>query len=90
MTSELTPYLCVPDARAAIEWYVDVLGAEVVYEPIVMPDGKVGHVELAIDGARWMMADPYPDWESSRRWRIAGRRCPCTSPCRTSTGCVRP
>jgi PhnB protein len=61
MTSELTPYLCVPDARAAIEWYVDVLGAEVVYEPIVMPDGKVGHVELAIDGARWMMADPYPE-----------------------------
>ena len=61
MTSELTPYLCVPDARAAIEWYVDVLGAEVVYAPIVMPDGKVGHVELAIDGARWMMADPYPD-----------------------------
>ena len=57
MTSELTPYLCVADARAAIEWYVDVLGAEVVYEPIVMPDGKVGHVELAIDGARWMMAD---------------------------------
>jgi uncharacterized glyoxalase superfamily protein PhnB len=27
---ELTPYLCVSDARAAIQWYVDVLGAEVV------------------------------------------------------------
>ena len=61
MTSELVPYLCVSDARAAIEWYVDVLGAEVVYEPIVMPDGKVGHVELALDGARWMMADAHPD-----------------------------
>ncbi|KAA1426508.1 VOC family protein [Nocardioides antri] len=61
MTSELVPYLCVDDARAAIEWYVDVLGAEVVYEPIVMPDGKVGHVELALDGARWMMADAHPD-----------------------------
>ncbi len=61
MTSELVPYLCVADARAAIDWYVGVLGADVVYEPIVMPDGKVGHVELAIDGARWMMADPYPD-----------------------------
>ncbi len=57
--SELTPYLCVADARAAIEWYVDVLGAVVTYEPIVMPDGKVGHVELAVDGAGWMMADEF-------------------------------
>lgn len=61
MTSVLTPYLCVPDARAAIDWYVDILGADVVYEPIVMPDGRVGHVELAIDGARWMMADAHPE-----------------------------
>ena len=38
--SELTPYLCVADARAAIDWYVDVLGAVVTYEPIVMPDGR--------------------------------------------------
>jgi len=59
--SELTPYLCVSDARAAIEWYVDVLGAEVVYEPIEMPDGRIGHVELAVDGARWMMADEFPE-----------------------------
>ena len=61
MTSELTPYLFVLDAPAAIDWYVDVLGAEVVYEPIVMPDGRIGHVELALDGARWMMADAHPE-----------------------------
>ena len=36
---ELTPYICVADARRAIEWYVDVLGAEVVLDPIVMDDG---------------------------------------------------
>ena len=60
--SELTPYICVSDARAAIEWYVAVLGAEVTLEPIVMPDGKVGHVELAVDGARWMMSDEYEDY----------------------------
>lgn len=59
--SELTPYLCVSDARAAMEWYADVLGAEVVVEPIVMDDGRIGHVEMAVDGARWMMADPFPD-----------------------------
>jgi PhnB protein len=57
--SELTPYLCVSDSRAAIEWYVEALGAEVVYEPIVMGDGRVGHCELAVGGARWMMSDEF-------------------------------
>ena len=57
--SELTPYLCVSDARAAIDWYVDVLGAEVTYEPIVMDDGRVGHAELAVDGAGWMMSEEF-------------------------------
>ena len=56
---ELTPYICVSDARRAIEWYVDVLGAEVVYDPIVMDDGRVGHVELAVGGGRWMMSDEF-------------------------------
>lgn len=59
--SELTPYLCVADARAAMEWYADVLGAEITFEPIVMDDGRIGHVEMALDGARWMMADAFPD-----------------------------
>lgn len=59
--AELTPYLAVADARAAIRWYVDHLGAEVTYDPIVMPDGRVGHTELSVDGARWMMADEHPE-----------------------------
>ena len=59
--SELTPYLAVSDAREAILWYVEHLGAQVTHEPIVMPDGRVGHVELALDGAVWMMADEHPE-----------------------------
>lgn len=59
--SELTPYLCVADARAAMAWYTEVLGAEVTYEPIEMPDGRIGHVEMSIDGAGWMMADEFPE-----------------------------
>jgi uncharacterized glyoxalase superfamily protein PhnB len=59
--SELTPYLCVADARSAIEWYRQVLGAEVVYDPIEMDDGRIGHVELAVGGARWMMADEFEE-----------------------------
>lgn len=59
--SELTPYLAVSDARAAIDWYVEHLGAQITYEPIEMPDGRIGHVELAVDGAGWMMADEFPE-----------------------------
>lgn len=57
--SDLTPYLCVPDARAAMEWYVDVLGASRRFDPIVMQSGQVGHVELMIGGGRVMMSDPF-------------------------------
>jgi uncharacterized glyoxalase superfamily protein PhnB len=56
---ELTPYICVADARAAIDWYVDVLGATVTFEPIVMDDGRIGHVELAVGGGGWMMSDEF-------------------------------
>ena len=57
--SELTPYICVADSRAAIEWYGEHLGAVVTAPPMVMDDGRVGHWELAVDGARWMMSDEF-------------------------------
>lgn len=56
---ELTPYLCVRDSRQAIAWYAAALGAEVTFEPIVMDDGRVGHCELAVGEARWMMSDEF-------------------------------
>lgn len=58
---ELTPYIAVADARAALEWYAEHLGARVTYEPVVMPDGRIGHTELEVDGARWMMSDEHPE-----------------------------
>jgi uncharacterized glyoxalase superfamily protein PhnB len=57
----LTPYLAVSDARSAIDWYGRVFGAVVSYDPIVMPDGRIGHVELDIGDARLMMADAHPE-----------------------------
>lgn len=59
--SELTPYLCVDDARKALTWYADALGATVTYDPVEMDDGRIGHVELEIAGARFMMADEFPE-----------------------------
>ena len=59
--SELIPYICVADSRAAIEWYRDVFQARVQGKPYVMDDGRVGHVELVIGGSVLMMADPFPE-----------------------------
>ena len=58
---EIRPYICTNDARKAIDWYVGSMGAEVTYDPIVMDDGRIGHVELSFGGARLMMSDAYPD-----------------------------
>ncbi|WP_232664643.1 VOC family protein [Pseudonocardia sp. TRM90224] len=57
----LTPYLAVTDARAAIAFYVDVFGATRRGEPIVMPDGRVGHAELALGDSVVMLADEFPE-----------------------------
>jgi uncharacterized glyoxalase superfamily protein PhnB len=56
------PYLCVADARRAIDWYTDALHAVVVGEPIVMDDGRIGHAELAIAGGALYLADEYPGY----------------------------
>lgn len=55
------PYLAVADARAAIGWYVDALGAVVAGDPIVMDDGRIGHAELTLAGGVLYLADEFPD-----------------------------
>ncbi len=55
------PYLAVSDARRAIDWYVDVLGARAAGDPIVMPDGRVGHAELELAGGRLFLSDEHPE-----------------------------
>ena len=59
--SQLTPYLVVRDARAAISWYTDALGARVVGDPYVMDDDRIGHAELDVAGARLYVADEHPE-----------------------------
>ena len=57
----VTPYLAVHDARAAISFYEDVLGATLVSDPIIMDDGRVGHAELEINGSAVFLADDFPE-----------------------------
>ncbi len=55
------PYLAVSDARRAIDWYVEVFGARVVQEPVVMPDDRIGHVELGLGTGVLYLADEHPE-----------------------------
>lgn len=53
------PYLHVDDAAAAIDWYVNVLGA-VERERYEMDNGKIAHAELDLHGNTLCLADLSP------------------------------
>jgi len=55
-----TPYMCVNDASAAIEFYKKAFGAMEVYR-LMEPSGKIGHAEVRIGRAVIMLADEYPE-----------------------------
>ncbi|MCE6994289.1 VOC family protein [Saccharothrix sp. S26] len=57
----VVPYLAVRDARAAVDFYVEVFGARRRGEPVVMEDGSVGHVEIAVGDSVLMLADSSPE-----------------------------
>ncbi|MES2710405.1 MAG: VOC family protein [Pseudomonadota bacterium] len=56
----LTVSIVVPDAVAAIAFYVAVFDAVEDFR-LVEPSGKVGHAELLVGGTRLMVSDPYPE-----------------------------
>ena len=56
----VTPYLAVDDASAALDWYRDALGA-VELTRFTGDDGRVGHAEISVHGARIYLADAYPE-----------------------------
>lgn len=57
----LTPYLAVRDARAALDFYVEVFEATRRGDPILMDDGRIGHAELAIGDSVLMLAEEFPE-----------------------------
>ncbi len=54
------PYLYVNGAKAAIDFYTSIFGAQ---ERMTMPgpEGKIGHAELSIGDSVIMLADEFPD-----------------------------
>jgi PhnB protein len=58
----LSPYLAVANAQAAIDFYVQALGARVDFKLIDPSDGRIGHAELIFGTTRLFLADEYPDF----------------------------
>ena len=58
----LTPYIVVSDARRAMDWYVEVFGAQRRGELHVNADGTIGHAEVAIGDAVLMFAEASDLW----------------------------
>jgi uncharacterized glyoxalase superfamily protein PhnB len=58
----LTPAIVVSDARRAMDWYIEVLGAQRRGEPIVNADGTIGHAEVGIGDGVLMFAEASDLW----------------------------
>ena len=66
-----TPYLCCKNATNALEFYKTAFDAKELLR-MPMPDGKIGHAEIQIGGARIMLSDEFPDWSCLSPLSIGG------------------
>jgi PhnB protein len=60
------PYLSVHDAESALAFYAKAFGAKEIASRIPW-EGKIGHAEVEIEGARIMLADEFPAYNKSPR-----------------------
>jgi uncharacterized glyoxalase superfamily protein PhnB/catechol 2,3-dioxygenase-like lactoylglutathione lyase family enzyme len=58
----LTPYIVVSDARRAMDWYVELFGAQRRGELYVNADGTIGHAEVGIGDAVLMFSEASDLW----------------------------
>lgn len=57
---QLVPYLCCRNAAAALDFYATALGG-LEQSRMVGDDGRIGHAEMILHGARIMLADEHPE-----------------------------
>ena len=62
-TQPIVPYLAITGAAAAIEFYAEAFGAQVDGDVMTMPDGNVGHANLRVGDAVFMVSDAFPEWD---------------------------
>ena len=58
----LSPYIVVSDARRAMDWYIEVSGAQPRGEHQINADGTIGHAEVGIGDAVLMFAEASDLW----------------------------
>jgi uncharacterized glyoxalase superfamily protein PhnB len=58
----LAPYIVVTDARRAMDWYVEVFGAQRRGELYVNADGTIGHAEVGLGDAVLMFSEASDLW----------------------------
>jgi PhnB protein len=56
----VTPYLIIDGAAAALDFYQTAFGAKEVMR-MPNPEGKVAHAEILLGNSHVMLADEYPD-----------------------------
>ena len=73
--SAVTPYLSVRNAEEMIEFYKRVFGATESMR-FNQPDGRIGHAELKINGAPFMLADEFPEMDFLSPKSLGSKRSP--------------
>ncbi len=58
----LAPYIAVKGASDAIAFYEKAFGAKERFRLVSPTDGKIGHAEIAIGDAVFMLSDEHPDF----------------------------
>lgn len=61
MNQIVTPYITVKGAARAIAFYKKVFGAVESGARYTEPNGRIGHAEIEIDGAKIMLSDEHPE-----------------------------
>lgn len=69
--TSLTPYLIVHDGPAALAWYPRAFGAQERFR-MPGPDGRIGHAELQLGNARFMLADEFPEMDAKSPRALGG------------------
>jgi len=70
-TKAVTPYLCVSDAAAALEFYKKAFGA-IETMRLIGPGPKIGHAEFRIGKASVMLSDEFPEFGALSPHSVGG------------------
>src|SRR5262245_51974074 len=67
----VTPYLAIKNAAEALTFYVKAFGASERYR-LMMPDGRVGHAEIALGDSVVMLSDEFPEYGGKAPMTLGG------------------